>query len=380
MTTVVFEDDDRKFNEISAVLISKGIKESAIRRCSNMAEFSSLRSIDIDLCIIDIRMPGIRGGDTRNAGIEILQMLDYSGLQRIPVLAITAYPEEAQIDAERFLARGCIIYDYDRKETWQQALDIFLAQARDRGRYDFIIFAALEKERDAFLSDPKFRIDSVSRYGINHWECDLDGKSGSIVLLPRAGLVVAATVVSRVLTQYTPLVAAMAGICAGIGDSTPLGQLLVADVCWEYQSGKWLKDSFEAEPYQVDMHPDTRASFVKILEDRGLLKTLEKNYTGRYRPDEASKPKLAVFTTGSAVIASADRLKHVQIQHRKVSGLDMEVFGFMQAVEISNHRIHAFSAKTVVDKADESKGDRLHEYGCYLAAQFCLRAISDLLK
>lgn len=379
MRVAVFEDNDEKWQKIRNTLFEKGIKENSIIRIDNVAKFATLSGKTLDLCIIDIRMPSVSGGTVRNTGTEILQMLDYSGMQRVPVLAITAYPGEAEELLGPFTARGCIIYDYDRQEVWSQALDIFIAQAREKGRYDFLIFTALKKERDAYLSLECGKIDSVQRNGLDLWEFDLNGRSGAIVLLPRMGLVNATAIVSRALELYTPAVTAMSGICAGLGSETYLGQLLIADVVWEYQSGKWLDEAFEAEPYQEQIPPHTRLEISKILEENRLLSILEANHTGSFRPSKRSPPKLAVFTTGSAVIASEKRLETVKQQHRKVSGLDMEVYGFHRAVGLSGQNVHAFSAKVVVDKANEAKGDDLHEYGSIVSAGFVLQTIQRLL-
>jgi nucleoside phosphorylase len=170
----------------------------------------------------------------------------------------------------------------------------------------------------------------------------------------------------------------MSGICAGIGSNAELGQLLVADIVWEYQSGKWLDEAFEAEPYQVSIPQNTRLTLSKLLDFDDLLPQLEASFSGQVRPSRRSQPKLAPFATGSAVIASEKRLSTVQNQHRKVAGLDMEVFGFHRAVESSGQAPHAFSAKVVVDKADVAKGDSLHEYGCAVSAQFVLHALRVL--
>ncbi|UCI21964.1 response regulator [Mesorhizobium sp. B2-1-8] len=380
MRIVVFEDMDDKFEAIRAELSKKGVKDAAIHRVKTVAQFASIGGSSPDLCILDIRMPGVEGGESRSSGREILKMLDYSGHIRVPVLAITAFPEEADNCRDDFAARGCIIYDFDRQEMWSQALDIFLAQARDRGRYDFIIFTALEKERRGFLSDGRVKIESLTRYGIDLWDFELDGRSGTIVLMPRMGLVVAATLVSRVLDQYAPRVVAMSGICAGNGDHSKLGQLLVADMCWEYQSGKWLDDLFEAEPYQANITPATKLAISKIMEDPLLLTHLEAEYTGKFRPAERSSPKIAPFATGSAVIASEKRLGSIRLQHRKFAGLDMEIFGFYVASELSGHQLQTFAAKVVVDDATNTKGDSLHEYGSFVSAKFVLDMVSNLLR
>jgi nucleoside phosphorylase/CheY-like chemotaxis protein len=378
MSVVVFEDNDAKWNVIRSTLIEKGIKESGIKRIDSISQFVEISGKPIDLCIIDLLMPGVSGGDARNAGSELLQMLDYSGMQRIPVLAITAYSEEAIQQREAFSARGCIIYNYDERHVWSQALDIFIAQAKEKGRYDFLIFTAIKPERDAYIKLLESKVESTQRSGLDLLECDVDGKAGAIVLLPRMGIINAAIVTARALELYTPSVVAMSGICAGVGSSAELGQLIIADIVWEYQSGKWLDDAFEAEPYQVSIPQNTRLTLSKLLDAEGLLPQLEAKFTGKVRPSQRSAPKLAPFATGSAVIASERRLSTVQRQHRKVAGLDMEVFGFHRAVESSGQTPHAFSAKVVVDKADVAKCDALHDYGCTVSAQFVLHALRVL--
>lgn len=379
MRVVVFEDDNIKFNRISSALRDKGVKSAHISRVETLAEFARIANTEFDLCIIDIVMPGVVGGQERSVGKEILKMLDYSGKQKVPVLAITAYELEIEINREYFAARGCIIFDYNNEQMWLQAIDIYISQAREKGRYDFIIFAAIECERRAFLADKRVCVESYTRNGIDHWEFEIFGKSGSIVLLPRMGLVNAAVIVASVLAQFAPSIVAMCGICGGLSANASMGQLLVTDGCWEYQSGKWMKEIFKAEPYQVYIPARTRQILGKMLEDQTLLGKLETGFAGKRRPSLMAQPKLAMMTSGSAVIASQRRLKSVMDQHRKAAGIDMELFGFHRAVEASGREIHVFSAKTVVDLADEAKGDELHEYGSFLSARFTLAALEAIL-
>lgn len=380
MRIVVFEDNNEKWMTIRSALIEKGIRDSGIKRIESVAQFVQIASVEVDLCIIDLMMPGVTGGDARRAGGELLQMLEYSGLQGIPILAITAYMQEANDQRHAFSARGCIIYDYDDKHIWSQALDIFIAQAREKGRYDFLILTALQSERDAYLKLFRTSVKSLQRGGLNLLECDHAGKAGAILLMPRMGLVNASIVTARALERYHPSVVAMSGICAGVNDNSQLGQLLVADLAWEYQSGKWLDELFEAEPYQVTIPDDTRLTLSKILEDKSLLNELEQDYEGSVRPSQRTQPKLAPFATGSAVIASDKRLSALEKQHRKVAGVDMEIFGFYRAIELSGRHPHAFSAKTVVDKGNNQKDDKLHEYGCVISAKFVLKALSCLFN
>uniref|UniRef100_E6VQ19 Response regulator receiver domain-containing protein n=1 Tax=Rhodopseudomonas palustris (strain DX-1) TaxID=652103 RepID=E6VQ19_RHOPX len=378
MRVVVFEDDDTKWNNVQGVLVQKGIKPASIKRLTHIAQFLEVSDRPFDLCIIDLMMPGISGTDPRNAGVELLKMLDYSGKRRVPTLAITAYREEAAHQQKVFSSYGCIIYNYDERQIWSDALDIFISQAKEKGRYDFLVFAALKEERDAYL--PLLEsLESTQRGGLDLLECEVGGASGAIILLPRMGIINAAVVTARALEFYSPSVVAMSGICGGVGSNAEMGQLLIADIVWEYQSGKWIDEAFEAEPYQVSISQSTRLTISKLIDQVDLLADLEASFRGSTRPSQRVAPKLAPFATGSAVIASEARLSSVKDQHRKVAGLDMEVFGFHRAVELSGQTPKAFCAKVVVDKARLGKGDALHEYGCSISAKFVVSALPLLL-
>ncbi|WAX94913.1 response regulator receiver protein [Aminobacter sp. NyZ550] len=379
MKIAVFEDNTAKFDQIVAVLRSKGVKDTGVVRIEYLSQFPKIDALHIDLCIIDIKMPLVSNGPSASTGIEVIEMLANSGHSKTLAMAITAFSDDAECVRDRYWSRGCLIFDFYKPEQWSDALDVYLNQARDKGRYDFLIVTAIQPERDAFLACGLSNLESVDRHGIDHWDVTIGGASGTIVLLPKMGLVNASVVTSRLLEQYSPKAIAMSGICAGIGDSTKLGQLLIPDTCFEYQSGKWLNEAFQAEPYQVNMKPSTRTLIAKLIEDSALTNKLELGFNGKKRPSDITSPKLATFTSGSAVIASTKRINSVKRQHRKVSGLDMEVYGFMRSVELSGQDIHTFSAKAVVDRADVSKGDELHEYGCHIAARFTVEVISKLL-
>ncbi|WP_156028738.1 hypothetical protein [Sphingobium chlorophenolicum] len=88
-----------------------------------------------------------------------------------------------------------------------------------------------------------------------------------------------------------------------------------------------------------------------------------------------SEPKGALFTSGSAVIASEQHIAQVGGHHRRVSGLDMEIYAVHRAVQISACRPELICAKTVVDLAGGDKNDQLQPYGCAISAKFVVEAL-----
>jgi adenosylhomocysteine nucleosidase len=84
------------------------------------------------------------------------------------------------------------------------------------------------------------------------------------------------------------------------------------------------------------------------------------------------------LATGSAVIASTERMGEINLQHRKMAGLDMELYGVYKAADLSALDPVFFGAKTVVDVGDAHKGDTYHEYGSVLSARFVVEATAVL--
>jgi adenosylhomocysteine nucleosidase len=168
----------------------------------------------------------------------------------------------------------------------------------------------------------------------------------------------------------------MSGICAGNPDNAKLGTLIIADICWEYQAGKWADTGFKIEHYDIALKPKVRTSLNQLIAfdltgtkyKEGLLED----------PIRFEKLVIAPMSTGSTVIASKERMEEIGSQHRKMAGLDMEMYGVYTAAELSASQITVFGAKTVVDLADNAKGDKFHEYGSVLSARFVLDAIAML--
>jgi adenosylhomocysteine nucleosidase len=174
----------------------------------------------------------------------------------------------------------------------------------------------------------------------------------------------------------------MSGICAGFRDQVSLGQLVVGSPAWEYQAGKWSKNEFEIAPTQIPLNARTRSIIDHVISKEEFAQSVENGIDpNRARPSFRSQAILAPFVTGSAVIADAKKLAHIEIQHRKIAGLDMETFGlYFAAHETPASLQHFFSIKCVVDLADSNKGDDLHSYGCCVSARATEELVRELLK
>lgn len=374
MKILLIEDDKRKRSAITSHLLKNNILQSDIIDAKNMTDFAAALHHDIGLFIIDFKLPNCDDGTASQNGKTILESIIKSGKQDALLLAISSYPNDFPELRELYESHGCILSDFSNKKGWQSTLEHLLIQLRKNINFDFIIFCALQEERNPYVTLLSGK--QLVRGGIDFYDVDINGKKGGVVLLPQMGLVNAAIIAAICIDRYKPIVIAMSGVCGGFPERAKMGQLLISGMVYEYQSGKWAQDGFKHEPYQVSTDHITLTNLRILANKDGLIAELEKDFYDE-RPKITTKPDVGVFTSGSAVIADNQYLDQIQQIHRKVNGLDMEIFALQRAAELSIHKPSCICAKTVVDLCDKNKNDNLHSYGSFISARFIISAIND---
>lgn len=316
--------------------------------------------------------------EAQNCTSDVLKAINHSSIRSIPVLAISRFAKDSSVNKAEVESQGIMVYDYDSEQIWQPAVDAFCRKARGRHKYEFVGILALEEERSGFLKEPSLQVERKIVIGLDAWEITVHGRLGCLFCLPRMGLVDASIVTSRVLSYFEPKVVFMSGICGGAKDAH-MGQLLISEFCWEYQSGKWHADGFQNTPYQSGMKENYKTQIKSFLDqNRDFIQKIETKLTDVERPKMIHSPQLGIFASGSAVIASEEKMKSVESQHRKVKGIDMEIFGVSRSIELMETPVAHFCCKVVVDKADEAKNDNLHEYGCAVSALASLELLKNV--
>ena len=105
-----------------------------------------------------------------------------------------------------------------------------------------------------------------------------EGKSFSVIAgaAPRMGMPASAVLASKIIAQFRPRFLAMVGICAGRHGKVGLGDVIVADPCWDWGSGKI--DSVGDRPrFRPAPHPSRAGYWIlggvlkEACEDVGLL-------------------------------------------------------------------------------------------------------------
>jgi len=375
MKIMLIEDDDKKYRAIISHLQNHGVLLNDIIRAKNMTDFAANLSADIGLFIIDFKLPSIDNGAASQNGKAILETIVKAGKHDALLLAISSYPNDFPDLRESFEAHGCILADFANKKGWQSTLDHLLIQLKKNLKFDFVIFCALHEERKPYIT--LINGKQVTRSGIDCYDIEINGKKGTVILLPQMGLVNAAVTASLCIDRFKPSVVGMSGICGGFENRAHMGQLFVSSMAYEYQSGKWASDGFKQEPYQVPTDHVTLTDLKALTNTDDLISELEQGFINGNRPGAAQKPEVGVFTSGSAVIADQKYIEQIEGIHRKVNALDMEVFAVQRAAELSPHKPPSICAKTVVDLCNKDKGDDIHAYGSYISAKFLIKAVNN---
>lgn len=374
MKVMLIEDNETKRRAITAHLKGRGVPQEDILFVKTMTDFAAKSKTDVGLFIIDFKVPNIDNGPVSPNGVAIIQTIIKLGMPNALLLAISSYPEEFAGLRAMYESHGCILADFNQTKAWKSTLDHLLNQLKKNLKFDFVIFCALQEERNPYtILSPG---NQVTRGGIDCYDISVEKKSGTVVLLPQSGLVNAAVTAGVCIARFNPSVVGMSGICGGFKGHADLGQIIISSMVYEYQSGKWASDGFRHEPYQVATDHSTMTALRVLANKADLITDLEAGFTGT-RPPVAKKPEVGIFTSGSAVIADNKYITQISKIHRKVSALDMEVFAIQRAAELSLQNPPCVCAKTVVDLCDESKDDALHPYGCYISAKFLIKAISE---
>lgn len=389
---LVADDNPRRHQKLREALgsISDAVPfELDVVTSANEAR-QRLERIHYDLMIIDIILP-LRPEDEPNEqhSLDLLTELTEYETHRKPnlIVGLTADPELAGRVAPRFDAHLWTVIRYaDDNDAWvTQVLNcvryIHDASARPRApdfQCDLAIVCA--------LPDPEFRavldlpwqwsaprpLDDVTFVRDGVFEAGGRRRSVMVTCAPRMGMVASALLAGRLIQTARPRILAMVGICAGIRGKTNLGDVLLADPSWDWQSGKRARADegslFAIAPHMLDVDATVRARFEQMRSQRALFSAISDAWP---RPAPAQlKLVIGPVASGSAVIADSTLVPEIQFQHREVCGVEMEGYGvYAAAAACPGPKPLVFSLKSVCDFADELKDDAHQAYAAYTSAQ-----------
>jgi nucleoside phosphorylase len=251
-------------------------------------------------------------------------------------------------------------------------------------RWDLAILCALEDiELKAVLRlpwhwEPYAEFDSTD--GSSYYVGRVTNKHGQIlrvlaVAAPQMGMPAMAVLAMKVIEHFRPIYLATTGIAAAVKKAPDInfGDVLFAEFSWDYGSGKLTvekgKASLSPDPRPIPADSDLRKHFVAIKNNASALATIRDDWPG-VKPATVLNIHLGPVASGAAVVADEKIVSDILVQHRKLIGIEMEIYGlFYAARHCIAPRPTALAIKSVCDYGDREKSDRYQPYAAYTSAR-----------
>lgn len=394
MTRVLIVDDDQeKVRRISAIVKDAIAGDENLDICPNgvMAK-RLLRQNKYGLLILDIAIPDRADAEVSgDGGTRLLQELITRESYIMPdhIVGITAFDDKMLAAQTEFGRHSWSVIKYDRSSSeWEDVLrDKLRHMARVRtassaGNSSFnsdlaIICALSDPELTSVLSlrwnwEPHAEAHDTTMYHRGSYTRNGESKLVHAAASSRVGMPHACGLAMKMIAHFRPRYLAMCGITAGVGEVN-VGDVVAADVCWDYGSGKYVEDGgsrrFLPAPNQSRVTPGIRGKLMRLCSDQSTADAIRAEWPGG-KPAEALRILLGPMASGAAVLADGSMVERVQEQHRKIAAIEMEAYGiFVAAEECSDPRPEVFVFKSVSDRADKSKSDDYQRYAAYTSAR-----------
>lgn len=352
-----------------------------------------LRSDRYDLVVMDIQLP-LRKGQTpeRYAGASFIGEVHRSDLYIIPSCFVGFTEFE---DGELWIreSSGDHIFDivpYSRSsDVWRgrlyELMNAVVKRYQDRylkpkNAVSLAVVCALESEFEAVRALPcDWQIAVRTEDCHTVWQGRLETRSESHTIVAahalEPGMAASSALCAKLISEFRPDYLAMTGIAGGIRGQTNLGDVVAADVVWDYTSGKVVQKGknqvFLPEPRTIDLSAIIKGQLSRLVGTKDFLSGIKEKF--REVGDPPVHDLRVIFGpmfTGTSVIANAKFVEGLNDMHRKIKGIDMEAYSVACAAKYAGGiSPTVIILKSVSDFADPDKNDDFHRYASFTSAR-----------
>lgn len=398
LKVLVLEDDPTKKTKLLRYLEeSRDLFEHVEATiCTDQAE-RYLKEHTCDLFIIDIVVPKSLGGEKheRNSIALLEQLEEQSNSINVPkfILPVSSSTELSQYAHDYFIGRPWGILPYnDMDDSALLSIEKIASyisshnNTHEETECDALIITALmDPEFSAiealpFNWGPHEPLDEQHLMRKGTFQVASATKKVIGVFCHRMGPVQAAILMTKCLKIMKPRLVIMGGICAGLPKKTNIGDVVAAEVSWDWQSGKFVDahgvENFEIAPHQLDIDESLRSPLTLLKRDIEFWQSFALSAS----QNRTETPKLVVgpMASGSSVLADERVVERIKSQqHKNVVGLDMETYGVYAAVQSCTPHVPVVSLKSVCDKGDMKKNDDFQAYAAEVSAKTIARFLTN---
>lgn len=388
---LIVDDSPSRYKSVITRLGEEGISRSDIKLLSSSNEAEvELKAVQYDLLILDILIPAwpdVEADQQNSADLLFAIQNDDELLKPNYIVGITADKNAADDVLPEFEKNTWTVIQYSQTDDeWVGKILNCVNYLKAQGNakelqtfdYDLAIICALpepELEQITRLPwnwSPSKPLDDTTFFKEGHFEVGGQTYRVAAIHAPRMGMVSSAVASSKLIQLLRPKVLAMTGICAGHKSKSRLGDVLVADPAWDFQSGKLSSSDgvakMEFSPHQISISPFLRSRFEQLANDRQALSSITEGF-GSDAPS-GFKMRVGPVASGAAVLSEGKVIDQIrQLQNRDLLGIEMEIYGvYAAALQASNPQPKFFAIKAVCDYADLDKHDGAQKFAAFASA------------
>jgi CheY-like chemotaxis protein len=280
-----------------------------------------------DLMILDINIPPRADRPIEvGAGLEVLRFVRSGGAHApAHIVGMTAYDDGFAKATSAFSSPLWKLIKFGYEEGhWREPLKAavqYLVETHgapyvnDGTTYhtDLGIVVALDDEELRSVRDldgdwerVNVRHDNL-RYFTGKFRRDKKSVAVVAVAAPRMGMPPATVAATKLIEAFRPRYLAITGICAGVRRKTRIGDILVADPCWDWGSGKWVRQKpsgtrkFLPASYQWRLDEHIRSAVKELGADDAMLAEIHASWSGR-KPKRPPRVLVDAMASGASVL------------------------------------------------------------------------------
>ncbi|EGJ20501.1 hypothetical protein RSWS8N_00445 [Cereibacter sphaeroides WS8N] len=403
LKVLIVDDHPTRYRPLTDALAKLGVQRANIKFLSSTNEaHNELENNQYDLLILDILVPAWPDLDADQVNsTDLLTAIQHESAIQKPryIVGITADLSTVDESTKEFERNTWTVVPYSAvDESWVQRIincarylmNNYERSDKQEFNFDLAIVCALkEPELEEVLKLPwcwgeQKPLDDVTFFWEGSFELDQITYKVAALRSAKMGMVSAAVLTNKVIERLRPKLIAMTGICAGHRDKTQLGDVVVADPAWDFQSGKLKledkKAKMEFSPHQIPISHFLRSRFEQMTTDRRMVADI----VGRFGSDAPSGFKLRIgpIASGAAVMADGKAIDEVrEFQNRDLIGLEMEIYGvYAAAQQASSPQPKFLALKGVCDFADPDKHDGAQRFAAFASAQILRKYVERFAK
>lgn len=349
--------------------------------------------------ILDIQLPTRIGDEVqKQGGLKLLEQINgksYSSPSHI--VGITEYEETLKESAKVFEESLLTIIQYDETNTkWEKRLQtkieklVEASMSSESSKYNNYIFdvgvvcALYDPELlsiidiDANWTEVNLENDNITTYYTGFLNNNNNEKIKIVIAnSPQMGMPAAGIAATKLINEFKPKYLFMTGITAGVAEKTNLGDVIIADNCWDYDNVKKVAEGEFPDYKPLRLEPDLNNLAHKVSRNKAYLSEVKNTWRGS-KPNTELCVHIGDLASGGAVVSDPEIIRGLQSRARKLLGVEMEAYAIMLAANLSkNPQPKVMIIKSVCDFADSKKSDDYQSYAAYTSAKVFERIITQ---